>query len=368
MDAILTKSFSNATPFPPTVTPIWTELSSIDWRFPKWMDRNGVVFGNTGNTIVKSLDHWTTWTNVATIPNGYGEPRMVLVGESGRIVVGTDAGHVFVSDEAQTSFGSAPVFTFESGYTDEKHGHCVYQNVILLCAYGIKNAANPPREVYMSRDYGATFVKIFDYPPDEMSVPGNFHIHDVEYDPYANRIWLAVGDTPNNQVFYSDDLGGTWTKVFSSYVGSKFTQIIAYPHGVVFGSDQQADGLVYWKRPKGFLQAPVLESDIVRDFLLFNDKNLFVHYATRRWVVRDKDYQMALVPWIRDNNDPAARPRLLASVDGLQWFEIYRHDSNQLGFYNIIGPHPEDPDRKILGIFGRNGTSYVFKASLPVFA
>ena len=354
--------------FPPIVSPTFTAYAGT---YPKWMDKDGNIWAtNTGN-IYKSTDYGATWTNITalavnTVTNGDIYDGALLVSDTGRVIVCTMTGKVIVSDT--TPANPAVAFTFTGGYTSRFFTHVMCGNIILLGAYGVYNAVAPPKEVYMSADSGATWVKVFDGTPIDAA---SYHIHDVEYDPYANRIWVAVGDNAqDSNIWYSDDFGANWTKVFNSPIPNyaKVTQIIAFPHGVLFGSDSATDGFRYWPRPKGIMQSAVSSSDIISDFLLLDASGAFNQFATRRWNVRHKDLQVCIIPWTKETSATTCYPRLIASTDGLAWYEIYRHPSAQKGFDNIIGPFPGDPNRTIVGSFeDTDGTKKIFSASLPSF-
>ena len=89
------------------------------------------------------------------------------VTDTGRICVATNKGRVLVSDEAQTTFTTA--FTFEFGYTQNNWGSNKYKQYVMFCAYGGKKAEAPPHEIYISKDYGATWEKLFDMPIEDLT-------------------------------------------------------------------------------------------------------------------------------------------------------------------------------------------------------
>jgi len=133
--------------------------------------------------------------------------------------------------------------------------------IIILSTYGDKNAANPPRYIYLSRDYGGTWQEIEVRAIGDMADPANFHLHDVEYDPYSSRIWVAVGDQSNGNVLYSDDWGKTFKQVYPSRAIQP-TTITALPDRVIFGSDDMPNGIRMWKRKPYESQGEVRAVDI----------------------------------------------------------------------------------------------------------
>lgn len=348
---------------------------------PVWMDKKGSIYGANDSAVYVSNDFWETRSRVGSPFNTakYGKVQAVMVTDSGRIVATTDAsgssgvGHVFVSDADKTYFNSEPAFSFASGYTSREFGHSVHGDIVLLGSYGEFKAGKMPNEVYLSRDGGASWKRIFRGTPK-----GDAHVHDVCYDPYDNRIWVVFEDSgAPNRLFYSDDMGGAWAEVGDPNTGKSgvsVTQIMAFPHGVVFGSDGAPDGLYYWPRPKDKRQAPVLKNDIVRNFLLLGTEDQFVHIAHRSWITRDKGRQTALIPFTRESSKDSgnkASLRILASADGLKWHEIWQHPGHSGGRGNcirtVIGPHPDDPDRTILAAVDIEHVTYYLKATLPHF-
>lgn len=331
-----------------------------------WMDKEQYIYGITGpGKILKSSDWWNEASRieVLTIPDvaTYGTQVCLVVSNTGRIVYWTDTGNVFISDEAQTVFPSTPAFKFVAGCPNIKHGYAQFGSVILLSAYGDKETMNPPREVYMSVDSGATFTKIFDKPIESMKDPLQYHIHDVEYDPFSSRIWIWVGDNDNTRLVYSDNLGGTWTEI-DGVQGYNATQLLSFPHGLILGSDSSYSGLFYWQRSNKFIQPVVKSEDIEKDYLRFDNILSLWGYAAHRWM--DYDKQIYLLPFVRAGS-PGGFSRLLLSSDGIKWWEIYKATNTvDTGFFNVMGP---DANGYLYGIYCVGTMPYNFRCKLPTF-
>lgn len=99
-------------------------------------------------------------------------------------------------------------------YARPQWGLVSYGEISLLAEYGAKSNSpltNNARYVYMSRD-DTKFTPIFDLQANGGAleglginpVSGGYHCHAVEYDPWANRIWVTGGDN-NDWIVYSDD-------------------------------------------------------------------------------------------------------------------------------------------------------------------
>jgi hypothetical protein len=189
---------------------------TLNGMCPCFMDKYGVFYGNnyTGN-IVKTTNFETSEIiNTGIDSATYGVTRYcgISVTLTGRIIVGTTNGYVFVSDENGENFAEAFHFPSGKGVWRNHGNHYQYDNVVLIGSYEVAPASC---EVYMSLDYGATWTKIFDnskvlrYDPDFRC-----HNHGLLYDPYDSRIWVTVGDGAHYNTYYSDDWGSTWTAVY----------------------------------------------------------------------------------------------------------------------------------------------------------
>lgn len=364
-------------PMPPFMQYTLTPGSEIAYRTPKWMDKDGYLYGmqySNGMQVLKGTAQykWDAWTNVgAPVPAPAGNNHQaLLVTDTGRIIVCMDGGKVFVSDVAQTTF--TEVFEFTKGWCSHQFGHEAYRNIVILSSYGI-NADRGANEVYLSTDSGATWKKIF-----TGTITGDplmYHLHDVCYDPYRNRIWLSIGDNNNSNIFYTDDYGGTWTAL-STPNNDQFlqvTQIAAFDHGVVFGTDATPDGYRYWAAPQDKFRPAVKRQDIV-NLKLLDETTGLRYFATRRWHVREKDLHVCLIPWNRNSTDGYGGGFIHASIDGLNWFEILRLPSSGVeisneGFRYIVGPHPNDPEKNVYGWVnykdGASQTTFLFNGKLP---
>lgn len=370
----LTRTVAPLQPYPPRVRP--TLFFPGAERRLKWMDSEGHLYGvESGNKLQKSENYGESWSTIYTIDteiHGQAAASAVFVTKSGKVVLATQKGYVFVSDSDQNNFTEK--FQFTRHFTNDQFGYGTYENLVWLANYG-SNAkeGNHANELYLSKDEGETFEKVFEGVVLDSS--NNWHIHDVQYDPYSDRFWIVNGDANNCQTWYSDDLGQTWTPVFGDFaddpLNSQLTSIACYPHGVVFGGDHASPGdddygdiLRYWPRPKGVVRPFVDKNTIVEIYRLEKD-NLFRNFAQRTYQVRIDGRIISLMPWY-GQNAPAV---LLASANGLDWYEIYRSDLFVGGDkFHIAGVDPKDPERRIFGTVGLgDGRTRQFVAPLPEF-
>lgn len=339
---------------------------------PKWRDNSGTLWGtgkvSVSRNIYKSEDDWRSVELAIQIPNGFGglSTGALMVGATGRIVVCTTDGYVFVSDEGRTNFPAEPAFKFRNRYCQYHLAHDTVGDYMIMGEYGDK-ADDGVKQIYLSTDAGATWKLVFDPEPGTYGDITQLHIHDVAIDPYTMRIWGATGDTTaNSNMFYSDDFGDTWNYVFDPKTGlanSKVTQIVCFDHGTVFGSDAAPDGFRYIKKQQGVFEPIYSAGDYQFDYYNLDTKNKFDHFAVRRWVVETPEYNLTLVPWRRDKSTSGGAPRITATLDGISWYQLFKGGPKDIGFHNVIGP--KEGGNTIISIYSKEGVLGVLRAELP---
>ncbi|WP_248910122.1 hypothetical protein [Halocatena marina] len=121
------------------------------------------------------------------------------------------------------------------------------QMIIVLSCYELSDFENGQyaNEAILSTDGGASFDRILKVPLKTTDA-ANLHIHDVEYDPYVDRIWVVVGDSGNSQMYWSDDLGTSWETIADQDEVTMLTQIAAFKDCVAFGTDGEPEGINRW--------------------------------------------------------------------------------------------------------------------------
>lgn len=338
-----------------------------------WMDDDGSLWGvRYPHVIVKSTDYGDTWTDVLDAAPYLKENEIMglyalMISDTGRIVAATNLGRVLVSDEGKQKFSEG--FQFVAGYTPLQWGYEKHKNIMLLGSYARHNhnGANPPREVYMSVNSGLSWKKIFDMPIEKMNDPGIFHIHDVSYDPYSKLIWVVTGDGPlDMQIYVSQDLGATWSAILTGH-SLHPTSILPFNHGVIFGSDEMPEGLRYWPRPSDGSISCLNEGNIIVNYKVMDEKSkINAGFFTNGWSVQNKDISVALMPYQVQGDSPnkTGYSTLFASTNGMYWQEVFKDTNhNNKGFYNILGPHPSDPNRYIIGTYDRDGIIFMWRAS-----
>lgn len=379
-------SFMNAKhPYPPRIMPNetndWLRHVDHEMRY-KAIDKEQNVYATTAHILKKlpietaitstSIADWTTVWEPDTLETGQINVSAVMVTATNRVIACTQKGFVYVSDENQTNFADSGIRMHESGgiqsYTHTQFGYGQYESLVWVSSYG--EAPSLANRAFLSKDYGATFVAMTEIP--YVLGTQNTHIHDIQYDPYADRFWVVIGDQDNCNIHYSDDMGVTWKAVFGKFSedvrNTQLTSIACYPHGVVFGSDHAVsdlnsftnnhmeDCIRYWKRPKGERQSFVDPDSIEIIYSLYED-NTFRSFAMKSWQGRVGENILTLMPWygIGDN-----KTLLTASIDGLNWCEIYRGEYS--GGWQLAGV---DDKNRIIG-FDRNKEGKICMLAMPL--
>lgn len=343
-----------------------------------WVDRDGRMYGGRSDRVLVSDDWWET-TEVLYSFDRHGDTndyvQTVVVPDSGRVLVGVGGradkttGRLELLDEEFE--GSETVYEFEYGRTSNSMGHAVYGEVVVVACYGRSDfeGGNHPNEVILSTDGGESFELVLEAELHTRDAP-NLHIHDVEYDPYAERVWVAVGDGGNTQIYWSDDLGGTWERIGEGGEAPMVTQVAAFEDCVVFGTDGAPEGIVRWERD-GPNDEPEGVGDLVHPHVQIEtdpDDDRMEMYARRRWHVREDDgRELCLMPFGFSPMHPdASESVVLGSVDGDEWFELYRVDGREVLLTNVMGPLSMDGDRRTL-VSDSNQEGYHVDATVPEF-
>lgn len=238
-----------------------------------------ITFGVDGRYLRLSFDCGLTWESGNIADFGTGVITWVRDTQDGELL----ACHrnTTVTPNTYTIYKStgwkkkniAPTWTqvFQTGKPSVSlnagWGYSKYKNFILVSEYGAKTgvAINDlpngaaegeyARYVYMSKDNGETWKTIFDLSnfTDGLGV----HVHGALFDEYWNRIWVSHGDGHfgSNGLFYSDDLGKTWTSATEFHnQGANFSQtvhMVSLPTCILLASDSYPNGIHRIDRAQG---------------------------------------------------------------------------------------------------------------------
>lgn len=228
-------------------------------------------FDSTARKIVRSADDGATWEPFCEFVFPAVTVQHIAYLPDGEVLVGTGVGYNAAGQVTGSTFWrssgwsnpSTATFTmthaFAPALSMSYGGWSARDNVIMVSEYGPQTDQGTPtqaRRAWLSRDGGRTFAMVFDL--NTTTVDGETgpwggptrrqHLHGCAYDPFWDRLWLAVGDgtgtAGKTAVIYSDNDGATWQ---GAYVNTQahWQCVLPYAleHAVVFGSDFNASGL-----------------------------------------------------------------------------------------------------------------------------
>ncbi|KYH26413.1 hypothetical protein HAPAU_15110 [Halalkalicoccus paucihalophilus] len=359
------------------------DLDVLDERsmgHPVWVDQHGRIYGRDSPRVVVSDDWWeTTEVLYSFEEEGTREEyvQMVIVPDSGRIIAATGGrgetgGKVHLIDEDLE--GAELLYQFDYGRVSNEFGHAVYGDIVVVGTYALSQfgAGRHANEVILSTDGGESFEKVLE-PELHTTDAANHHIHDVEYDPYAERIWVAIGDHGNSQLYWSDDLGDSWSEIDDRGDITMVTQVAAFKDCVVLDTDGVPEGIMRWERdgpddePDGADSFERVHVEIETD----PDDDVMELYARRRWHVREnleEGRELCLMPFgYSTMHDTASDSVVLASVDGDEWYELHRTETREILLSNVMGPLSMDGDRRTLVSDSFQAGGYQIDATVPKF-
>ncbi|WP_238532796.1 WD40/YVTN/BNR-like repeat-containing protein [Halalkalicoccus jeotgali] len=345
---------------------------------PVWIDQNERIYGRDGPRVLVSDDWWKT-TEVLYSFEGVadGNVQTVIVPESGRIIAavggrGEEGGTIELINEDHTD--SETLYQFDYGRVSNSLGHVAYEDIVVISCYKLSDyeAGKHGNEVILSTDGGQSFKQILE-PEVNTTDAANNHIHDVEYDPYAERIWVAVGDHGNSQLYWSDDLGESWKEIDDRGAITMVTQIAAFKDCITLGSDGDPEGILRWERD-GPNDVPEEADDFERVHVEIEtdpEDDTMEMYARRRWHIREDletGRELCLMPFgYSPMHETAEDSVVLASVDGDEWYELYRTETRDILLTNVMGPLSMDGERRTLISDSNQGEGYQIEGTVPKF-
>lgn len=318
-------------------------------ELPMWMSSDGTTVygsgGSGGRSLMQSTDDWATRVQIGP---AFSHIIMgVRTLDDGELLVSTTRtknpdvySKVWKSvgydknNPSSTTFKEVLVSTNIDAFFINSWGMSVYQNIVVIAEYGERGLATGAKHVYLSTDYGNSFNLVFDLYATQVegrpALTETAHMHTTAYDPYFNRIWVAVGDRPNTATYYSDDLGASWTYVTDSNA-MQYTGIVALPDAVLFGSDRHPNGVYVYHRKDKYAM-PKIEP-----LLKVNDLSTITHVFglpfKKDWSPASPVYFSA--PTIDNTMDYA--PCIVATVDGKKAFKIWEGNNGDV-LRNVVGP------------------------------
>jgi len=292
----------------------------------RYSDNNGASFNTLWNPEADNgLIHGTDYLNIGAahrLSNGRFLASLTMPdGAPSDIYISDDN-----TDDKLKTF--TKVLDFQFGSLAQYYGFYQTENLVFLSEYGPTTENANARFAYMSTDYGNTWTQIFEGP----SVEGA-HIHHISYDEYNNIVIIVTGDGGKGNLYYSRDFGDTWEQLYEEgYSGKRyqFTGIKALPHCILLGSDTTPTGMY------------VLDKEFVNGDVVLRADNLRLAYLADKGSATRILFHTGLevggtIYFASQGTVVNQRPGIVATRDGINWHEIYRHPTkinNATYFFN----------------------------------
>lgn len=107
------------------------------------------------------------------------------------------------------------------------------------------------RYVWISTDKGESWDVVYDTAEAYEGKEETSHLHAACYDKWLDRFWFAEGHGEMVGLYWSDDNGGTWSKLQNDGgLAPAFTVMVATDFGIVGGTDTSPNGLYIMPRAK----------------------------------------------------------------------------------------------------------------------
>ena len=311
----------------------------MTFNYPAMMSNNGeeIYFINGGKLRVSTDPFATSFNEIYDFGDKFIQALRQM--DNGELLVSVrdnpNAGELWISD----GYGTNDVSwnNVLTGHRDTvrwmDRSISVYGEFVVVGDYGNRGEAT---KVYLSTDYGKTFVEVFDIREETDGNPDDAHIHGVCFDQYYNRIWIVTGDVDNAGTYYSDDFGRSWERLQGKYRDMQFTTVYALEKSVLFGTDDPPNGLFRYVRNDKY-QQPELE--LVH---LINNTN-YTSHVSQMFYKKPGHGNPLYMSYTVDGKSHDPQPGIvLATVDGINVYEIFRdyktYEGALTGVLRCFGP------------------------------
>jgi hypothetical protein len=317
----------------------------------------GREYGIISTTLFFSDNDWLTYTPFWTVPDSGTMSWNYDLGlrlPSGRfLTTATVSGgkRVYLSDTAANDEDKTftKVLDLQVGSPNNKWGFAVHGNLIFLSEYG-----NNARHAYMSVDGGLAWTQIFEGPAD-----AQFHIHDIGYDPYHSAVYIVTGDGAYKTFYYSLDYGATWKSITPS--SHQYVGVAATPQYIILGTDRAPNGIHVLRKRFVNGRLTISADDITVRYAYDDTKTLSALFHTITYING---------AWyaVNSSTTPDIYPVIVASPDGWNWYEIYRHPvkvtTDYRGFVKLF----TDGTKLYANYADDTSTKNKFEITLPTWA
>ena len=195
-------------------------------------------------------------------------------------------------------------------------------NIVLVGTYAPVKSSTAESSLWLSRDYGENFERIFNSSVDGVN-PENCHLHGCAYDKYRKRIWYLIGDDESAQLAYSDDWGVTRKTVeLQPGIIPQFIGILVLPTGIVVATDTTPDGFLFIPMDNSRTYSHPDNLNMHFYAILPEEiDHLMSGWGMRCYGLTDEYPHKLLIPWNGSGNFSNFKA-LYYGYNGKDWFQI----------------------------------------------
>ncbi|MFN2345971.1 MAG: hypothetical protein ABR616_09690 [Dermatophilaceae bacterium] len=206
---------------------------------------DGYLWGHTGSTTLHRSVDGAVWEQVASATPGAF--RALKPTSDGEVLLLLSEG-IYKSDGWTGEPDSTPTWSVVvEPSADEAYflqwGFDGDGDKFIVSEYAAVPDWADSRRVRISLDQGDTWAVKYDSGADDDTT----HHHAACYDPWRDRFWFAEGHGTNGGCYFSDDDGGTWTRINPDFADvtevNGPTTMTATDDGIVCGSDSNFNGV-----------------------------------------------------------------------------------------------------------------------------
>jgi hypothetical protein len=295
------------------------------------------TYACAGTSLYVSDDSRKTWVFLYDFESDY--PTNVHILDSGKIVVLTNSGRVFVSTN-ETNLIETTLPKKEVGQECLYQGIDSYQDTVVFATYILGQGV---ARIYTSHDGGFTWnISLEQNNPSDIR-----HFHSIQYNPYDKNFYATSGDSDSQVKWWkSSDYGDTWT-IMQGCKGQAYrtlSMIFLEDGSVIWGVDSIESPKIYKAKLKNPTRKQVLTTLTQACWGVYKTKNLLVAICSAEY---EKPEKSAKIYISKDNGsswrvdlDWALTPN--ATFGGFR--KIFGSGSSgefAIGFYNIQMPKPD---------------------------
>jgi hypothetical protein len=226
-----------------------------------------------------------------------------------------------------------PVLSFKHGFGPLREGWCEdAEGACYLSEYFLNNRRDNPVNLLKSTDDGQSWKII-------RSLGHIRHIHCIQHDPYANRLWMGTGDRDQeSSISFSQDGGSTWTDLGSGDQQFRTVSFLFTSEYVYWGSDAPTR--------ENYMYRHIRKSNTIERLTAVNGP---VHYST---ILNSGAILFATTAEGNSEGKSAAwdnKAHIWASMDGNNWADLINWEKDVypyiLGLGRVYFAHGTNQNR-----------------------